>query len=788
MADVRDQLQSALGSAFTIERELVGGGMSRVFVATENSLGRRVAIKVLSPELANAISAERFRREIQVVAQLQHPHIVPVHTAGDANGLLYYTMPFVEGETLRARLQRDGKMPVAETLALVIELADALAYAHSRGVIHRDIKPENVLLSGSHATLADFGVARALTAATGDGRLTTVGLVLGTPAYMAPEQIAGDGGVDVRSDIYSLGLAAYEMLAGTTPFDAKSPQALLAAHVTVAPRPLGEQRPDVPPALVAVVMKCLEKEPANRPHSAAELAAELRSISSGAHPARIATTPRSRSTLVVAAGVVVGLALLAAYAVKHRAAGGSGSGTIASIAVTPLVTAAGDSADEYLADGITDDLTSALGKTGLKVASRSSAFRFKGRNIEEQRIGESLHVAAVLGGSVLRDGNTLRLKVHLTSTADGIQLWSDHFDRADTGFFAMQDDLTAAVMSKLNVTLKGGGVASHGTQNLAAYDLYLRGRFYWNKRSQVALDSAIKEFNKAVALDSTYALAYAGLADAWALIGTFGYGVPAEEFPKGRAAAEHALRLDSTLAEAHASLGIIATFYEWDWARAEGEFGRAEALNPNYSTTYLFHGWEQSFTGHPEQALASVQHARALEPLNLTINARVATMFSFLGKYDDAERELLATLALDSTFYVTRADLAWVYAMKRDFVKAARYVPDVARDASRVEGTTAAYYFARSGRTGDLRKVLAKLNSLRATQYVPADGIIAAHALLGEIDAAYAELDRAIEAKDWSALMIGLYPEFAALRSDPRYARVRRETHLEGVPSAPVPP
>ena len=788
MADVRDQLQSALGSAFTIERELVGGGMSRVFVATETSLGRRVAIKVLSPELANAISAERFRREIQVVAQLQHPHIVPVHAAGDADGLLYYTMPFVEGETLRARLQRDGKMPIAETLALVIELADALSYAHGRGVVHRDIKPENVLLSGSHATLADFGVARALTVATGDGRLTTAGLVLGTPAYMAPEQIAGDSGADARADIYSLGLVAYEMLAGATPFDAKSPQALLAAHMTVAPRPLADVRSDVPPALVAVVMKCLQKDPANRPQSAAELAVELRAISSGAHPARAPDGARRGLPLAVGAAAAIVIAFAAVYAMKHRADAAGGGATITSIAVTPLVTAAGDSADEYLADGITDDLTSALSKTGLKVASRSSAFRFKGRNIEEQRIGESLHVAGVLGGSVVRDGNMLRLKVHLTSTADGSLIWSDHFDRAPSGIFAMQDDLTQAVISKLNVTLKGGTTANHGTENLAAYDLYLRGRFYWNKRSQPALDSAIMEFNKAVALDSTYALAYAGLADSWALFGTFGYGVPAEEFPKGRVAAEHAIRLDSTLAEPHTSLGIIATFYEWDWDRAAREFARAETLNPDYSTTYLFHGWEQSFTGHPSDALASVQHARALEPLNLTINARVATMFSFLGRYDDAERELLATLSLDSTFYVTRADLAWVYSMKRDFVKAAHYVPDVARDASRVEGTTAAYYFARSGRAGDLRQLLAKLNSLRATQYVPADGIIAAHALLGELDAAYAELDRAIEAKDWSALMIGLYPEFAALRSDPRYARVRRETHLEGVPSAPVPP
>ncbi len=656
MADVRDQLQSALGSAFTIERELVGGGMSRVFVATETSLGRRVAIKVLSPELANAMSAERFRREIQVVAQLQHPHIVPVHAAGDADGLLYYTMPFVEGETLRARLQRDGQMPVAETLALLIELADALSYAHGRAVIHRDIKPENVLLSGSHATLADFGVARALTVATGDGRLTTAGLVLGTPAYMAPEQIAGDSGADARADIYSLGLVAYEMLAGATPFDAKSPQALLAAHMTVAPRPLADVRSDVPPALVAVVMKCLQKDPANRPQSAAELAVELRAISSGAHPARAPDGARRGLPLAVGAAAAIVIAFAAVYAMRHRADAAGGGATITSIAVTPLVNAAGDSSDDYLADGITDDLTSALGKTGLKVASRSSAFRFRGRkNIDEQQIGESLHVAGVLGGSVVRDGNMLRLTAHLTSTADGSLIWSDHFDRAPSGIFAMQDDLTQAVISKLNVTLKGGTTQTggHGTQNLAAYDLYLRGRFFWNKRSKSALDSAIKVFNEAVALDSTYALAYAGLADSWTLMGTFGYGPRrrTRTFRTGAGAAEHAIRLDSTLAEPHVSLGMVAEFYEWDWERALREFDRAEALNPNYASTYLFRGWVTAITGHYAAVPALFERARELEPLSLTINARVATMMLILGRYDDAERQLNATLALDSTFY-----------------------------------------------------------------------------------------------------------------------------------------
>jgi serine/threonine-protein kinase len=792
MAEVRDQLQAALGSAFTIERELIGGGMSRVFVATETSLGRRVAIKVLSPELTNAISAERFRREIQIVAQLQHPHIVPVHAAGDSNGLLYYTMPFVEGETLRARLVREGRLPVAETLSLLIELADALAYAHGHGVIHRDIKPENVLLSGAHATLADFGVSRALSAATGDARLTTAGLILGTPAYMAPEQIMGDATADARADLYSLGLVAYEMLAGGPPFGATTQQQLIAAHVTEAPRPLGERRPDVPPALAAIVMRCLQKEPSKRPNSAAELAAELRAVSSGTHTAGVAPAASIRgiaASLDRRAALVVIALVIVAGAVRIWRRPAAGAERITSIAVTPLVNAVGDTSDDYLADGITDELTSALGKTGLKVASRSSAFRFKGRkNIDERQIGESLHVAAVLGGTVRRDGSMLRLAAHLTSTADGSELWSENFDRTASGIFAMQDDLTRDIMAKLKLTLKGGAAVTHGTRNTEAYDLYMRGRYLWNKRTKPALDSAVRVFSDAVKVDSTYALAWAGLADSWALLGTFGFGAPSADFPMARVAAERAIRLDETLAEPHTSLAIIALFYDWDWTLAKREFDRAESLNPDYATTYLFRGWLLAITGQYEQALASVQRGRALDPVNLTINTRVATMMAVLGRYDDARRQLMATMALDSTFEITRSDLARLYAIQRDFAHAEPLLTGVTGSTARQAGSISAYVYARAGRTDLLRGLLSHLLELRKTQYVTSDGIIAAYAYLGDLDSAFAELDRAVKAKDWSAIMIGLYPEFAALRPDPRWAKIRKITHLEGVPSAPVPP
>jgi TolB-like protein/tetratricopeptide (TPR) repeat protein len=475
--------------------------------------------------------------------------------------------------------------------------------------------------------------------------------------------------------------------------------------------------------------------------------------------------------------------------ISNRSRAGAPRAAITSIAVTPLVNISGGSADDYLADGITDQLTSDLGKTGLTVISRSSAFRFRNRtNMDDRQIGESLHVAAVFGGKLLRDGKELRLTAHLTSTADGRELWSATFDRTATGLFALQDDLARDITSKLNVTLKGAAAPSHGTQNLAAYDLYLRGRFFWNRRSKPALDSAIKVFNEAVALDSSYALAWAGLADSWALMGTFGFGAPAENFPKGRLAAEHAIRLDSTLAEPHTSLALVALFYDWDWAVAKREFDRSEALNPNYASNYLFRAWLLAITGHYEDALQSAQRALALEPLSMTINTRVATLYDINGRRDDAERQLLATMALDSTFEITRTDLARVYAQKRDFARGEPLLSEISPNIARQAGSSAAYVYSLAGRKDKVREVLAKLLALRKTQFVASDGIIAANAQLGDLDAAYAEIDRAVQTRDWSVVMIGFYPEYAPLRADPRYARVRRETHLEGVPSAPVPP
>ncbi|WP_309670630.1 serine/threonine-protein kinase, partial [Gemmatimonas sp.] len=415
--DLRSQLQSTLGDGYTLERELGGGGMSRVFIAHENALGRDVVVKVLSPERAAALSAERFTREIKLAAALQDPHIVPVLAAGTTSeGLPYYTMPFVRGDSLRARLVV-GAVPVPEALGILRNIAQALAYAHERGIVHRDIKPENVLLSRGTAVVTDFGIAKALSASStkAEGNtLTSLGTSIGTPAYMAPEQALGDVNTDARADLYAWGVVAYELLAGAHPFAARStPQAMVAAHISEAPPPLDAARLGVPRDVAALVMQCLEKDPAQRPPNADALLARLANVQT---PSTESPATRSNRVVLAAASLamLIGAAALFAWGSRTRDAGSADtdrtasravSKTIETLAVLPFVNVSGDAKDEYFADGITDELANALGKLpGLRLAGRSSSFAFKGKNVGAKEIGQQLEVAALIEGTVRRAG------------------------------------------------------------------------------------------------------------------------------------------------------------------------------------------------------------------------------------------------------------------------------------------------------------------------------------------------------------------------------------------------
>jgi serine/threonine-protein kinase len=485
--DLAARLNAALSGRYVVERELGRGGMATVYLARDLRHKRRVALKVLAPELSSALGATRFVREVEVAAGLAHPHLVPLFDSGEADGLLFYTMPFIDGETLRERLRREGALPVAEAVRVLREVADALAYAHDRGVVHRDLKPENVLLSRTHALVADFGVAKAIAAATQAGdEVTSAGLALGTPGYMAPEQALGDPSTDHRADLYALGVIAYELLAGAHPFGARTPQALLAAHASEPPQHLSGRRVGVARPLAALVMRLLEKLPGNRPESADQVIRELDALSTS--PA--AMTPpapeaapqpnaparaswRQPPQRVAAAASAILLLVAIGYGVASLSdattSGVTGreisrlrepnGGTLNSIAVLPFVNMSADPDNEYFSDGITEELINALANVdGIRVAARTSCFAFKGKNTDVAKIAAKLHVATLVEGSVRRAGDRLRVTAQLIDARDGYHLWSDTYDRRLADVLDVQTEITRAIVASLkNRVYSGAG-------------------------------------------------------------------------------------------------------------------------------------------------------------------------------------------------------------------------------------------------------------------------------------------------------------------------------------------
>ncbi len=656
----------ALAAAFTdryrIERELGGGGMSRVFLAEEIALGRDVVIKVLAPELAEGISAERFAREVKLAARLQQANIVPLLSAGIADGVPWYTMPFVRGESLRASLAQAHLATVPEAVGILRDVARALAYAHAEGVVHRDIKPENILLSGGAAVVTDFGIAKAIRDSrtidgTGHATLTHVGGSIGTPAYMAPEQAAGDPDTDHRADLYAWGVVAWELLAGTHPFRGTSPQAMLAAHMASAPAPLATARVDVPPALAELVARCLEKDPGTRPQSARELLATLDSLAtpvaaapsvaaSGAGAIVAGSVPRARwSRPALAIGslvVLIGIAML--FWGRDRSTIGSNvpptnavqsESALTSLAVLPFVNTGGDTKDEYFSDGMTDELAHALSKLpGLRLAGRSSSFAFKGRTVPAPEVGKTLGVGAIIEGTVRRSGDRLRITAQLTSTRDGRVIWSDGFERAGADVFAVQDAFTSAIVSALTpmlgtapATSGTDGADARGTRDMVAYDLYLRGRYYWAQRGAGPLDTAAMLFEQVVRRDPRFARGWAGLALTYVMRPNFNVLVPAHPaFDKADAAARNALAIDSTVADAHTAIGM-SRLRRLDMRAAGEAFAIARRLEPQNATAHHWSALYFGVAGDTSQSDREIETAMSLDPLSATtLNSRAATL------------------------------------------------------------------------------------------------------------------------------------------------------------------
>ena len=795
-SDLRSALEKDLGETYAFDRELGGGGMSRVFVAEERALKRLVVVKVLKGDMAEGVSFDRFRREIQLAAKLQHPHIVPLISSGEVAAKPYFTMPFIEGESLRARLTREGELPVAESLRILRHVAAALSYAHKHGVVHRDIKPDNVMLADDFALVTDFGVAKAVSessSAVPGGSLTGLGLAIGTPAYMSPEQAVADPTVDHRADIYSWGVLAYEMLTGWPPFNGLSPQATLAAQAVQKPDDIQKKRPGLPPALSSLVMRCLEKRPSDRPQTAADVLQELDAIvtPTGGTQATLVAPPAPskgvpRAFSIATAVIVVAIAAFLLYQ-RGGFTRSASSTELNSVAVLPMVNVGGDSANDYFSDGMTDELTNALGKLpGLRVASRTSAYAFKRRtDADAAQIGKALHVQALLEGTVRRAGDRLRVTAQLTNVSDGLAFWSDTYERDAKDVFRVQDDIARSIANALKLKLGTPAAtvssSSRGTENLQAYDLYLRGLYFWNRRGADNLLRAISYFEQAVAADKNFGRAYAAMASAYALLPEYTDSPPADVLDRTRSAATHALQIDSGLAQAHTALGL-ASVHAWDFDAAEKQYRMAIALEPRYATAHQWYGELLYQTGRVDSAVAEIRRAAELDPLAPITASALGYALDLAGRCDEGITEIKKGIELASTIALNHMVLSYCYLFKRDYPNAVREVETAARLAPdlAVEQGALAYIYGATGDRNRARAVLARLEQRARSEHVGPFSIAMAKIGLGDNEGALTALERAVNEHDIALSQFSMTRDRAwePIRSDPRFRRILERMNL----------
>ena len=775
--DVAERLSRALADRYAIERELGQGGMSTVYLADDLKHRRKVALKVLKPDLAAALGAERFLREIETTANLRHPHILPLYDSGEADGFLYYVMPFVEGESLRGRLDREKRLPLDDALRIAREVADALSYAHGRGVVHRDIKPENILLESSHAVVADFGIAKAVDAA-GGGSITRTGMALGTPQYMSPEQAAGDPGTDQRTDLYAWGVVTWEMLAGAHPFaDRNTAQALLAAHLTVVPADLATLRPDVPPALNILVREALEKDPARRPASANAVLAVLDQVAAPSGERMVPAGSRGRRTgWIVAAAVLAVMVAVTMIARRDRPPGSAPPGAIRSIAVLPLDNYSGDAAQDYFAEGMTDELTADLASISqLRVTSRGSAMQFQGtKRPATPAIAKALDVDAVVEGSVMRSGDRVRITVQLIDARADKHLWSQSFERRSSDVLALQAELAGAIANAISVQVtpsERSRLAAAPSVDPAAHDAYLKGRYFFNRPSDDNLRKAIVQFEEAVRLSPTFASAWSGLSDAYLWAGyNEGFITATAAKPKAREAAERAVQLDDNSAEAHTSLATFKLFYDYDWEGSEREFRRAIALNPNYAFAHDQFGMLLAFVGRLDEGIEEGKRAIALDPLSPQVLIDATMPFLFNRDFAAAREMARRAGELDPTFFFPVMMEGWIDLEAGNYRGA---VPALTR-ASAMDAPpfVTAYLALARGAAGDRAGAMAELEALRKMaggRPVLPFNLALVYLGLGERSRAIEYVWQALAANSQMPGWLGRDAIFDSLRQEPRF-------------------
>jgi serine/threonine-protein kinase len=769
------------------------GGMGVVYRAEDTRLGRMVAVKFLSHDLASdPLALERFQREARAASLLNHPHICALHDVGRHRNQPFLVMELLDGQTLRRRL--DGRpLPIDQVLELGAQMADALDAAHGAGLIHRDIKSANVFVTNrGQIKVLDFGLAKRAAGVLLDpsydtmlgapaGQKTDAGGTLGTLSYMSPEQARGEE-LDGRSDLFSFGVVLYEMATGRDPFAARNAALILDAVLHTRPAPPSALNPRVPHDLDAVILKALEKDREFRYQSAAEMRADLKRLrrESGATVTPAATQPAAvpaptapvaavrpgRRAVWAATGVLAVLAFAAGYALFRP-----GGSTIDSIAVLPFASSEVGSDTDYLTDGITETLINGLAQLpDLRVAARSLAFRYKRQpDVDVQKAGRELNVTAVVTGRITARGDRLVIQADLIRVADGSQIWGGQYNRPMTDLLAVQEQIAAEILDKISPRLSGEDkqrAMRRYTDNAEAYRLYLQGRYHWNTGTIEGYQNAISHFQNAIRSDAKYALAYAGLADSYLMLGAYWV----EAIAEAKSAAEQAIALDPNLAEAHVALGHIKLWLDWDWAAAEAQFRRGIALDPRSALARNQLAMYLSIRGRPADAIAEARSALQLEPLSPIVNADLGLHLLYAGRRAEAVEQLRRTLDLDSNSVSANLGLGVAYGLEgrhEEAVAALGRALTLSQNSPVVLGQLGAAY-ARQGNRAAAQKTLADLKTLSDRAYVPASSFAVVHTALGDFAQALDWLERAYAEHDFSMPRLGIAPWFQPIRTEPR--------------------
>lgn len=789
-------------SHYRVLEKLGSGGMGDVYLAEDLTLGRRVALKFLAnADASDPASIERFFREARTASALNHPHICTIHEIGNHEGRLFLVLEHLEGRTLKDEIGHKP-LPIERVIDFGIHVADALDAAHSIGIIHRDIKPANIFVTKrGEAKVLDFGLAKlgvrrrldigvsmAPTAAA-DDYSTGPGLTLGTVAYMSPEQARGEE-LDARSDLFSFGLVLYEMATGRSAFSGQTTALIFDEILNRVPPPAMRFNAAVPPELERIIDKSLEKGKDLRYGSAAEMRADFKRLKRETDFNRVAAASRAatvaglpvprlrrlpKAVVWIAAALAVALTAGAAYLYLR-----SPGEQIDSIAVLPFANSGGNLDTEYLTDGITETLINSLSQVpGLRVSARSVAFRYKGRDVDLLQAGQDLNVRSVITGRVTTRGDMLIVQADLVDVTNGSQLWGGQYNRPVADILAVQDEIASEIFETLRLRLTGEDVqraTKRYTDNAEAYQLYLRGRYYWNQGTIGGFKRAIEYFQQAVDKDPSYALAHAGLADSYLFLGSYWV----EALPEAKVAALKALELDRSLAEAHVALGHIKLWLDWDWPAAEREFKQGIALNPASALAHNQYAMYLAAMGRLNDAIAEVTRAQELDALSPIVNTDLGWYLLYAGRGKEAVEQFDKTLELDPNYLAARWGLGASLVQQELYAEA---IDELKKAVSLSEGSPVptghlGFAYARNGATGEARKILAELNTLADRQYVPASAVALVYAGLGETAQTLDWLERAHQEHDFAMVFLDVAPWFERVRGEPRFQQLLRHMQL----------